>query len=342
MKYSTHIAACILAINGPAIAQRHGGGGHHSWGHPVSPPAGASSAAAASTAAASVTPSPTSTAVVKSTDGNGGTPSPASGTASAISQASATNQASTTTQALSGGNGGDTGGGVFTISIVNSYSVALSLDFASNSGAPTPIGNPGPTTIGQAGTTAYSYPTGWAGRILVGKTLNSANSKIEGSVTGPPDQDVSYVDGYSVPIICTSAGKTSGCTIELFGNDGNYCGLSDQSLSDFEICPNPKVDNDDGTADSFFAPCAGQAYTFPTDDGANQGNVGATLNCCIGTACGGGSSKRDVATEKKRGIDVVSKREIELESHTHGRHEQRWSKPRSHVHRLVRDAKLKR
>lgn len=221
-----------------------------------------------------------------------------------------------------------------TICIVNSYSVALSLALGSNAGAPAPIGNPTPTTIGQGATTFFSFPTQWAGRIYVGKTFQSEGSKIEGSVTGPPDMDASYVDGYTVPKICTSAGKTSGCTTELFGHNGNFCNQTDQSLSDFQFCLNPKKNNDDGAADPFFAPCAHQAYTYPSDNAANQGNVGVTTNCCIGTTCGGGSSKRG----------VVSKREAELEAHAPGRHETRWSnrEPRSHVHRLVRDAKIKR
>ena len=41
--------------------------------------------------------------------------------------------------------------------------------------------------------------------------------KIEGSITGPPDIDVSYVDGYSVPITCASGDiAIPGCNVELF------------------------------------------------------------------------------------------------------------------------------
>ena len=67
------------------------------------------------------------------------------------------------------------------------------------------------------------------GRIYVGKTINPANSKIEASYIGSPDVDVSYVDGYSVPITCSSQGVVvSGCNIPLF-NAGNPCSDMDNS-----------------------------------------------------------------------------------------------------------------
>lgn len=222
-----------------------------------------------------------------------------------------------------------------TISIVNSYSTALSLAFDSNSGVPPPIGNPTATTIGQGATTFYSFPTGWAGRIYVGKTTAAANSKIEGSVTGPPDMDTSYVDGYSVPIVCTSAGKVSGCNIELFGYNGNYCNQTDHNIQDFTLCTNPKVDHDDGTADPFFAPCAHVAYTYPSDNSANQANVDVTTHCCIGTSCSSTSSKRDLLSMREEAAYLEL-----LQAHRRYR-DQRY-KPRSHVHRLVQDARLRR
>ena len=229
----------------------------------------------------------------------------------------------------SGGGGSGIGGGAQTFSIVNSYSVALSLAFDSNAGGPDPVGGKiAPTTIGAGSTTFYSFPTGWAGRILVGKTTDPANSKIEGSITGAADMDVSYVDGYSVPIVCTSAGKVSGCNTELFGLNGNTCNQN-VDISDFEICPNPARSMNDGPADPFFAPCQGKAYTYPNDNDANYSNVDAITNCCIGTDCSTGSGYRR---------SIHSKREVLAHAHGHQIHH----KPRSHVHRLVRDAKLKR
>ena len=240
------------------------------------------------------------------------------------------NPTPTTTPApIGGGGGGDgIGGGAQTFSIVNSYSVALSLVFDSNAGGPDPMGGKiAPTTIGAGSTTFYSFPTGWAGRISVGKTTHPANSKIEGSITGSPDMDVSYVDGYSVPIVCSSAGKVSGCNTELFGLNGNTCNQN-VDISGFEICENPARSANDGPADPFFEVCQGKAYTYPNDNDANYSNVDVTTNCCIGADCSMGSgSKRSTST--KEGVHRRG----------HG-HRRRWNQPRSHVHRLVQDAKL--
>ena len=230
-----------------------------------------------------------------------------------------------------GGNG--QGGGAQTFSIVNSYSVALSLAFDHNRDGPSMIGGEAPTTIGAGSTTFYSFPTGWAGRILVGKTTNPANSKIEGSIIAGADMDVSYVDGYSVPIVCTSAGKVSGSNTELFGLNGNKCGQN-VDISGFEICPNPALTRNDGPADPFFAPCQGKAYTYPKDDGANFMNVDATTHCCIGTSCSMGPAKRSVLSEREGAPPAPH-------AHPHQLHERRWNQPRSHVHRLVQDARLK-
>lgn len=236
---------------------------------------------------------------------------------------------------IPGSGGNDHGGGAQTFSIVNSYSVALSLAFDHNNPGPDMMGGPiAPTTIGAGSTTFYSFPTGWAGRILVGKTTNPANSKIEGSIMAGADMDVSYVDGYSVPIVCTSAGKVSGCNTELFGLNGNKCGQN-VDISNFDICTNPALTRNDGPADPFFAPCQGKAYTYPKDDIANFMNVDATTHCCIGTACSMSPAKRSVLSEREVAPPAPH-------AHAHQGHERRWNQPRSHVHRLVQDAKLKR
>ena len=189
-----------------------------------------------------------------------------------------------------------------------------------------------PTTIGAGSSTFYSFPTGWAGRILVGKTNDPANSKIEGSITGSPDMDVSYVDGYSVPIVCSSGGMVSGCNTELFGLNGNTCNQN-VDISDFEICTNPARNLNDGPADSFFEACQGKAYTYPNDNDANYSNVDFTTNCCIGTEC-------SMDSGYKRSMHL--KKDAQLHAHGQQVHGRRRNYPRSHVHRLVQDAKLKR
>ena len=170
---------------------------------------------------------------------------------------------------------------LMTISIDNVYGTQLSLSLASNAGGPSPIGNPPPGTIAHSSGTQYTFPTGWAGRISVGPNLNINGSKIEGSFTGPPDIDISYVDGYSVPITCSSQGTAvSGCNINLF--ELGTC----ENLVQGPVCLNPSRILPDGPAPTFFAPCAGAAYTFPNDNDANAGGLGSNLvTCCIGTGC---------------------------------------------------------
>ena len=205
----------------------------------------------------------------------------------------------------------DDSGNYMTIAITNLYGSQLSLSFGSNVGAPTPVGNPSATILPDNSPTQYTFPTGWAGRIGVGSNLNINGSKIEGSFTEPPDIDVSYVDGYSVPITCSSEGTAvSGCNIELFTQSGiecynqvdgpvcintaqnsnssygstqhsnSYHGSAQNSSSPYESARNSSCPYD------FFAACAGAAYTYPEDDKANVSNLKSNLvSCCIGTSC---------------------------------------------------------
>ena len=103
------------------------------------------------------------------------------------------------------------------IAVTNVYGNCLSLLFGLDAGGPSPVGNPSPTKLADNAFTQYTFPTGWAGRVYVGPNLNPDSSKIKGSFTGPPDINVSYVDGYSVPITCSSKGvAVTGCNINLF------------------------------------------------------------------------------------------------------------------------------
>jgi len=170
-----------------------------------------------------------------------------------------------------------------TISVTNLYGSQMSLSLALNSGCPSPVGNPSPTVLPDAASTYYTFPTRWAGRISVGPNLDPDGSKIESSYTGPPDIDVSYVDGYSVPITCSSEGTAvSGCNIKLFTQPGILC----KNLIDGPVCRNPAQNIADGPSPPFFAGCAGAAYTYPHDNDANVSNLNSTLiSCCIGTSC---------------------------------------------------------
>ena len=170
-----------------------------------------------------------------------------------------------------------------TISITNVYGTQLSLSFASNAGGPAPVGNPSATVLPDTSPTQYAFPTGWAGRIYVGPNTNPMGSKIEGSITGPPDIDVSYVTGYSVPITCSSEGTAvSGCNIDLFKQPGITC----NNQFDGPVCLNSAQNIADGPAPRFFTACAGAAYTYPNDNEANLSNLKSNpVSCCIGTSC---------------------------------------------------------
>jgi len=170
-----------------------------------------------------------------------------------------------------------------TISMTNIYGTQLSISFLSNVGAPSPVGNPSATVLSNASHTQYTFPTGWAGRIYVGPNLNPLGSKIESSFTGPPNIDISYVDGYSVPITCSSQGiPITECNIDLFKQPSIQC----DKLVDDPVCLNPAQNILNGPAPLFFAACAGAAYTYPNDNKANVSNLGSRLvSCCIGPLC---------------------------------------------------------
>ena len=92
------------------------------------------------------------------------------------------------------------GGPDLTISVVNSFGSPLSIFYGSNAGAPTPVGNPGSGVL--ASSTRVLFPSGWAGRITIGKNYDPEGSKIEASYSSPdyvPDVDISYVDGKLLP-----------------------------------------------------------------------------------------------------------------------------------------------
>ena len=194
------------------------------------------------------------------------------------------------------------GPGDLSIAIENKYGQPLSISFGCNEGAPGFVGNPQPTQIAESA--SYAVPSGWAGRISIGKDLHSDNSKIEGSYYGPGkgDIDVSYVDGYSVPITCSIGGETvTGCNIELFDQE---CAYPDTLVSNGNVCQNSQRTSDWGPASPFFAPCAGAAYTFPKDDQANIGEQPGTLmQCCLGKDCT--APKKQKAQKRQQSLHQV-------------------------------------
>ena len=196
------------------------------------------------------------------------------------------------------------GEGVMTWRISNNYGIPLSVSYLNNADSPSAIGCPGAAQLAPSATTEVVFPTGWAGRIFVGKEARAGDTLIEGSTTGANDIDVSYVDGYSVPITCgTETEVLTGCNIDLW-KQGTSCTDLD---GDNSICRNPTVDIPNGPASAFFQPCQGAAYTFPNDNVANCGDTGSELvTCCIGTEATGCKAP----ARQGKGNNRPSKREV--------------------------------
>ena len=92
------------------------------------------------------------------------------------------------------------------------------------------------------------------GRVAIGPNTNINGGKIEGSFIIPlnetvaiPDVDVSYVDGYTVPITCSSQGITvTGCNTDLFKQ--STCEIQ----VDGPVCLNPAVSLPNGPPTGVF------------------------------------------------------------------------------------------
>lgn len=236
----------------------------------------------------------------------------------------------------------DSSGASLTIKITNQYGTPLSVSVGSNYGCPTPDGNPQPTSISSS--VSYTFPVSWAGRISVGKSLSGCNSLIEASYDPNwyPSIDISYVDGYSVPITCSVEGRpVTGCNIELFDQ-----GIECDSPMDNGACPNSARSKNRGPAAPFFAACQGSAYTYPQDDTATYGSIpGREISCCIGTSC----PTPPMQKSQKRDVPLpgpLSKREysaFDRSQHLHQHQERhRLMMPRSHAYPLIADAKPRR
>ena len=145
---------------------------------------------------------------------------------------------------------------------------------------------------GGSGTTTgcTSLGSDFEGQVAVG---GSGGTIFEGNPSGY--FDVSYILGYSVPMLCSSGDAKSGCSKDLLGNGG-------QAGTVHKNPTGPGGAHDPGSyagcatctpwcwacsaADPFFAPCSGSAYTYPYDDDATVGPASGSINCCIGTSCG--------------------------------------------------------
>ena len=230
------------------------------------------------------------------------------------------------------------GAGVMTIAITNNWPTPLSISYMNNPDSPSAIGAPQGAPLGSQ--TTVIYPTGWGGRIYIGQTANTDSSLIEGSTTGANDVDVSYVDGFSVPITC-SVNDTSftGCNINLWAVSGTCA----NNIGDQNVCINPMQMVPNGPADPWFLPCQGAAYTFPNDNSANKASITSpNISCCIGTAAQGCAAPArqgkgdDLPSMAKRSLSEGLKAGApSLLPHAHSHLRRHLVKGSLHGHRLV-------
>ncbi|KAI0602005.1 hypothetical protein F4775DRAFT_588824 [Biscogniauxia sp. FL1348] len=178
------------------------------------------------------------------------------------------------------------------ITLVNAHTAPLSTAHASNAGAPAPVRGPTrPGTLAVGATAAFAVPTGWAGRVVVAEAEADGlglglGSLVEAGFTvwrdfgvAVADVDVSYVDAYTVPIVCSCEGvAVSGCNKDLFA-------LHTCPNLQHGVCLNDALHAESATP--FFAPCSHSAYTFPADNAANSYGrcQNGHITCCVGTAC---------------------------------------------------------
>lgn len=170
--------------------------------------------------------------------------------------------------------------GHMTLSVINKYGPGLSMAITSNVGTPTAISDPKPAALGKSA--KFLFPIGWGGLLDIAPILDKSASKIEMSFDNGVFADVSYVDGYTVPITCSCEGEViAGCNVELFNATGP---CPDEGPG--PICYNPSAFLDHGPTHPFFSPCEWASYTYPKDDlgthGCEKSNL---LTCCVGTKC---------------------------------------------------------
>ena len=149
------------------------------------------------------------------------------------------------------------------------------------------FGHPGVVALPTGQHAVYSFPAKWDGIIEVGYEENVDNSLIEGNTFNERiDVDVSFVQGFSVPIVCSNDGVVvTGCNKQLFA----YGTCPPADMRGTRVCHNSAREPDAARAGPFFTPCQSAAITFPTDGGNFNGVPSAPRDivCCIGneTVC---------------------------------------------------------
>ncbi|KAI1342471.1 hypothetical protein F5Y15DRAFT_412976 [Xylariaceae sp. FL0016] len=95
--------------------------------------------------------------------------------------------------------------------------------------------------------------------------------------------DVSYADGFTVPIVCGCDGIIKlGCNLDLLAK------CPQEYKHGAKSCRNPHRSGLVSGVQNLFADCEALAYTYAYDDVATVNGIpGCPTNvtCCVGTAC---------------------------------------------------------
>ncbi|KAI1774988.1 Osmotin, thaumatin-like protein [Hypoxylon cercidicola] len=183
--------------------------------------------------------------------------------------------------------------GNFVVTVVNSHTAAISTSHFQGAGSPTAIrhDNEG-NIVAPDETITFAVPTGWSGRLAMyeeGYDVVDRGSLFEGSFMVDESKnafmalDVSYVDGFTVPLVCECNQEVVfGCNLDLH----NMCPTELQLNA--KTCLNPYREDLAPPINNIFEACAEMAYTYPTDDLATKVDIpgcSRSILCCIGTAC---------------------------------------------------------
>ena len=117
-------------------------------------------------------------------------------------------------------------------------------------------------------------------------------SRIEGNrgVNDPQNLvylDISYVTGFSIPIVCSCGTSVSGTPV----TGCNKALLSLNQCPAPQLLGNPNTGTcinlapDNGPPTTFFAPCQGAAFTYADDTGAIGTCAVNNIACCLGAMC---------------------------------------------------------
>ncbi|KAI6085873.1 hypothetical protein F4821DRAFT_260568 [Hypoxylon rubiginosum] len=199
--------------------------------------------------------------------------------------------------------------GNFVVTVINSHTAAISTKHDQGPNAPTAIRENNVGDIVKPGETfSFAVPTGWNGRLSMwedgyakGDALDKAsifeasfmpqNVTIRNVATpyniseAAMAMDVSYVDGFTVPMVCECDSKVAfGCNLNLH----EVCPPDLQINA--KTCKNPYRDRYKFSVPpaNIFKDCANMAYTYPINDIATYMNVTGCWRdtlCCVGTAC---------------------------------------------------------